>query len=217
MWSTFLEDPKSFRNKILSFYVKGETTNRPQEILSVLPQWLDTKDFELNYRPNQKLLIFFTNSKTPFITNEAPVVFEVKTMESYYRPNDKKLKGKMMYLFRILQVWVPDEYDNKWINLKEKELYAERGPVVGTYQIQVADLSLMDLMSQESPIWHEVLFREQKPIYVPITWTDIASFAARQSAIKYHGNDAKNEKLYMNIYTQVPGESWQAINKKVVL
>lgn len=215
MWSTFLEDPKSFRNKILSFYVKGETTNRPQEILSVLPTWLDTKDFELDYRPNQKLLIFFTNSKTPFITNEAPVVFEVMTMESYYQ--DKKLKGKMMYLFRILQVWVPDEYDNKWINLKEKDLYAERGPVVGTYQIGVADLSLMDLMSQESPIWHEVQFHSQHPTYVPITWTDIASFAARQSVKKYHGNDAMNEKLYMNIYTQFPSESWQAINKKVVL
>jgi hypothetical protein len=215
MWSTFLEDPKSFKNKILSFYVEGETTNRPQDLFPVLPEWLDTKDYELNYRPNQKLLIFFTNSKTPFLTNEAPVVFEVITMESYYQ--DKKLKGKIMNIFRILQVWVPDAYDNKWINLKEKDLYAERGPVVGSFQIQVADLSLMNMMSQESPIWHEVLFREQHPIYVPITWTDIASFAARQSVKKYHGNDAMNEKLYMNIYTKVPGGSWQAINKKKVI
>ena len=215
MWSTFLEDPKSFKNKILSFYVEGKTINRPQDLFPVLPGWLDTKDYELNYRPNQKLLIFFTNSKTPFLTTEAPVVFEVITMESYYQ--DKKLKGKMMYLFRILQVWVPDAYDNKWINIKEKELYAERGPVVGSFQLQVADQSLMNMMSQESPIWHEVLFREQNPIYVPITWTDIGSFAARQSAIKYHGNDAMNENLFMNIYTKVPGESWQAINKKKVI
>ena len=217
MWSKFLEGPKSFKNKILSFYVNGETTNRPQEILSVLPEWLDTKDFELDYRPNQKLLIFFTNSKTPFITTEAPVVFEVVTMESYHQ--DKKLKGKMMWLFRILQVWVPDEYDNKWINIKEKELYAEKGPVRGNFQMQVANQSLMDLMSQGSPIWHEVLNPEPsgQPIYVPITWTDIASFAARQSALKYYGNDAMNGKLYMNIYTQVPSKSWQAINKKVIL
>ena len=88
--------------------------------------------------------------------------------------------------------------------MKEKDLYAERGPVVGTYQIGVADLSLMDLMSQESPIWHEVQFHSQHPTYVPITWTDIASFAARQSVKKYHGNDAMNEKLYMNITPNFP-------------
>ena len=110
MWSTFLEDPKSFRNKILSFYVKGETTNRPQDLFAVLPEWLDTRDFELDYRPNQKLLIFFTNSKTPFLTHEAPVVFEVITMESYYQ--DKKLKGKMMNILEATIEEVIDYIDN---------------------------------------------------------------------------------------------------------
>ena len=213
MWSTFLEDPQSFKNKILSFYVNGKTTNRPQEILSVLPEWLDTKDFELDYRPNQKLLIFFTNSKTPFLTNEAPIVFEVVTMEGYYQ--DKKLKGKMMNIFRILQVWVPDT-NNKWINVKEKELYAGAKKIDKISQIQFADLSLMSMMSQDSPIWHEVK-RNYASVYLPVTWTDIGSFAALQSARLYHGNDAMNEKIYMNIYTHTSiFEAWQAINKKVI-
>jgi len=217
MWSEFLEDPKSFRNKIITMYAnrhKQDTTNQPQQLLSVLPEWLDTKDFEVDYRPNQKLLIFFTNSKTPFLTGAAPVVFEVKVMESYYQ--NKKLKGKMMDIFRILQVWVPDKFANEWINLKENELYVQPKKIGDNYQIQVADQNLMSLMSQDSAIWHEVTIKND-PTFLPVTWKDIASFAARQSARKYHGNGAMKEKIYLNIYTKVPGGSWQAINKKKVI
>lgn len=206
MWDTVLGTPQTFRNK----------NSLPQEIttVGVLPQWLDTQEISFGYKVGEKLLIFF--SPTEEGTDlESPIVFEVEFL-------GYPIQRPVMGMFKIIQVWVPDEVTNKWINITEPELKKLGEPVSVDDRINVSDRKLMGLLSQESYIWKKVDLtggisnNARYGCYIPVSWQDIASFVARESAIKYHGGKAMEKRIYLNIVSKESEEFWNSINKKVI-
>lgn len=223
----FLGSPESFRDKVVRGLMMHEPENRPNAFL-VQPEQLDRMDFTLPFRSGQKLLIFFSDQKAPYFTYgfPFPIVFEVIVKKGFEK-NNFEIKGKIKDMFEIVKVWVPDGSD-KWITVTAQELRPGKPIDPPKYGFS-SYTDLMALLSQSSHIWHSVTTGPKlKPGYqelesrnwIPVSWLDIASFAAME-ALKYHSvKNALSENILINIYGPMPstgGMFHDAINKRKVL
>lgn len=204
----FLGSPESFRDKVVWGLMDHKPEEKPNSFL-IQPEELDTMDFTLPYRSGQKLLIFFSDRKAPYFISgyPFPIVFEVMVKKGFEK-NNFEIKGKVRNMFEIVKVWVPDVTNNKWITVTAQELMPGKPidpPMYGFSSYS----DLMALLSQSSYIWHNVTtgpkldpsYRDLEiKTWIPVSWTDIASFAAME-ALKYHSvKNALSGKIMINIY-----------------
>jgi len=223
MWSELLGRPDTFTQMIER--AKSAPPGYQRNIQSMLPEQFDSKVIQLPYFENQKLLICFTDSTTPFV-KEAPIVFEVSVRNS--SPLDKTrngiVTGEVNRMFKIDKVWIPDRASNSWKDLDK---------TVPNWRSQVTDIpegeriydcpeGLKSLLSESSQIWFKLGFglAGGYPIdYLPTSWIDIASFVARLSVFHFTFKaDTMHHRMYMHSYSSdgsLPSW-WQAINRQKV-